>query len=141
MSGPAGHSERSEESPSAAARILAEEKRSFAFAVAGLTHVWRTQRHMRIHVGIGLVAALCAAALRLGPSEWAVLLLTITAVLVLEMLNTVIESVVDLASPHYHPLAKAAKDVAAGAVLVAAIGSVAVGAALFLPRLWWLLVG
>ena len=140
MSGPAGRSEPAEESPPAAP-LLAEEKRAFAFAFAGLAHAWRTQRHMRTHAGIGLTAALCAAALGLDPAEWAVLLLTITVVLVLEMLNTVIESVVDLASPHYHPLAKVAKDVSAGAVLVAALGSIAVGAALFVPRLWRLLVG
>jgi diacylglycerol kinase len=122
-------------------RALADEKRSFGFAFAGLAHAWRTQRHLRIHVGIGLLALVFGAALGLDPAEWAVLLLTITAVLVLEMLNTVIESAVDLASPGYHPLAKVAKDVAAGAVLVAALGSVAVGGALFLPRLWRLLVG
>ena len=141
MSAPARRSgtgqEPSEPSP---LRVLAEERRSFAFAFAGLAHAWRTQRHMRLHAGIGLLAALCGVALGLGPAEWAVLLLTITAVLVLELLNTVIEAVVDLASPHHHPLAKVAKDVSAGAVLVAAIGSVAVGAALFLPRIWRLLV-
>ncbi|HEY3083046.1 MAG TPA: diacylglycerol kinase family protein [Chloroflexota bacterium] len=122
-------------------RLLAEEKRSFGFAFVGLAHAWRTQRHLRIHVGLSLLAVVFGAALGLEPGEWAVLLLTITAVLVLELLNTVVESVVDLASPDDHPLAKAAKDVAAGAVLVGAIGSVAVGAALFLPRLFRLLVG
>jgi diacylglycerol kinase len=121
-------------------RLVADERRSFGFAFAGLGHAWRTQRHLRIHVGIGLLALVFAAVLGLSPAEWAVLLLTIAAVLVLELVNTVIEAVVDLASPGYHPLAKVAKDVAAGAVLVAAIGSVAVGAVLFLPRLWRLLV-
>ena len=94
-----------------------------------------------MHVGVGLLAVVGGAALGLAPAEWAVLLLTITAVLVLELLNTVVESVVDLASPGYHPLAKVAKDVAAGAVLTVAVGSIAVGAALFLPRLWRLLTG
>jgi len=118
---------------------MERERRAFSFAFQGLAHAWRTQPHLRVHVGIGAAAAVAAAAFRLSPGEWAVLLLTITAVLVLELLNTVVEAVVDLASPARHPLARIAKDVAAAAVLVAAIGSVFVGAALFGPRLWRLL--
>jgi len=127
--------------PERAPGIADQERRAFGFALAGLAHAWRTQRHLRVHVGVGLLAVVGGAALGLAPAEWAVLLLTITAVLVLELLNTVVESVVDLASPGYHPLAKVAKDVAAGAVLTVAVGSIAVGAALFLPRLWRLLTG
>jgi diacylglycerol kinase len=70
--------------------------------------------------------------------EWALLLLCITGVLVAEMGNTLIEALVDLASPGYHPLARRAKDVAAGAVLVTAIGSAAVGLAILGPHLWHL---
>ena len=120
---------------------MERERRAFRYALEGLAHAWRTQPHLRIHVGIGLLAVVVGAAFRLSPGEWAVLLLTITAVLVLELLNTVVEAVVDLASPEHHALAKVAKDVAAAAVLVGAIGSVFVGAALFVPRLWRLLVG
>src|SRR5687768_8271410 len=119
---------------------MERERRAFSFAFQGLAHAWRTQPHLRIHVGIGSLAVVVAAAFRLSPGEWAVLMLTITAVLVLELLNTVVEAVVNLASPEHHPLAKVAKDVAAAAVLVAAIGSVFVGAVLFLPRLWRLLL-
>ena len=121
--------------------VLAREARSFSFAFAGLAHAWRTQPHLRIHAGIGALAIVVGAGFGLSPGEWAVLLLTITAVVVLELLNTVVEAVVDLASPEVHPLAKVAKDVAAGAVLVGAIGSVFVGAALFVPRAWRLLAG
>jgi undecaprenol kinase len=120
---------------------IAREVRAFRFAFEGLAHAWRSQPHLRIHAGIGSLAVVVGAGLGLSPGEWAVLLLTITAVLVLEMLNTVVEAVVDLASPECHPLAKIAKDVAAGAVLVAALGSLLVGAALFVPRLWRLLGG
>ena len=120
---------------------MERERRAFGFAFAGLGHAWRTQPHLRIHAGIGALAVVVAAAFRLSPGEWAVLLLTITAVLVLELLNTVVEAVVDLVSPGLHPLARIAKVVAAAAVLVAAIGSVFVGAALFVPRVWRLLVG
>ena len=120
---------------------MERERRAFTFAFQGLAHAWRTQPHLRIHAGIGSLAIVAGAAFTLTPAEWAVLFLTITAVLVLELLNTVVEAVVDLASPQIHPLAKTAKDVAAAAVLVAAIGSVFVGAALFVPRLWRLLLG
>lgn len=120
---------------------MERERRAFGHAFAGLGHAWRTQPHLRVHAGIGALAVVAGAAFGLSPGEWAVLLLTITAVLVLELLNTVVEAVVDLASPEVHPLAKVAKDVAAGAVLVGAIGSVCVGAALFGPRLWRILVG
>ena len=68
-------------------------------------------------------------------TELAILLLTIGFVLVLEALNTALEALVDLASPEYHPLAKIAKDVAAAAVLIAAITAVLVGLVLLLPRL------
>jgi len=90
---------------------------------------------MRIHVTIGASALVAALLLRFSADELALLFVMITVVLVLEMVNTVVEAAVDLASPAYHPLAKVAKDVAAGAVLVSAIGSVLVGLLLFLPRL------
>jgi diacylglycerol kinase len=83
-------------------------------------------------VGLGLL-------LSLSPVEWAVLAGMITLVTALELLNTVIEAVVDLLAPEYHPGAKVAKDVAAGAVLAAAIGAVFVGGFLFVPRLVTLL--
>lgn len=109
--------------------------RSFRFAFAGLWWVLRTQRNMRIHAGIALVAYIAALALHFSIGEFAILTVMATLVLCLEMINTVVEAAVDLASPEYHPLAKAAKDVAAGAVLVSAIGSVVVGLLLFIPHL------
>jgi diacylglycerol kinase len=115
--------------------VLARERRSFGYAIAGIGHAWRTQAHLRVHVGIAVLALVLAWALALTPAEWAVVLATITLVLALELLNTAIEAAVDLASPDYHPLAKVAKDVTAGAVLVAAIGAVLIAVALFIPRL------
>lgn len=90
---------------------------------------------MRVHLGLGLAAAALALLLGLGPTEWAVLLVVMALVYCLEMLNTVVEAVVDLATEEYHDLAKVAKDVAAGAVLVSAIFAVGVGLFLFAPRL------
>ncbi len=78
--------------------------------------------------------------LRIERDEWLALVLTIALVLAAEGVNTAVEAVVDLASPVYHPLAKVAKDVAAGTVLLTAIASVIVGLILFLPRLLSLLV-
>lgn len=108
---------------------------TFRFAVAGVVYLLRTQRSARIEVAIGISAAAVGVWLGLGPVEWAVLTLTIALVLLLEGLNTAVELAVDLASPETHPHAKAAKDLAAGMVLVAAIASVAVGVALFAPPL------
>ena len=109
--------------------------RSFGYAFEGIYYTLRTQRNMRVHLGIGLVAAALGLWLGLSFTEWAVLLVMMALVYTLEMLNTVVESLVDLATDRYHPLAKVAKDVAAGAVLVAAIFAVGVGLVLFLPKL------
>ncbi|HMA34440.1 MAG TPA: diacylglycerol kinase family protein [Chloroflexia bacterium] len=108
---------------------------SFRYAFAGLGYVVRTQRNFRIQLAAGGLAVILAAWLHFSPLEGAVLAGTITLVLTLEMVNTVVEAAVDLASPTYHPLAKIAKDVAAGAVLLTALGALGVGACLFLPHL------
>jgi diacylglycerol kinase len=110
--------------------------RSFYFAFAGLAYLFRTQRNARIHLVLGTAA--CGLALWLGISrvEWAVQIFTIALVLILEGLNTAVEAAIDLASPKVHPLAKAAKDLAAGMVLIAAIASVAVGLLILGPPLW-----
>ena len=108
---------------------------SFRNALAGLWWSLKTQRNMRIHVVVGLIALIVAVALRFTAPEMAILVVTATTVLAAEMVNTVVEATVDLASPGYHPLAKTAKDVAAGAVLLTSIGAFAVGLFLFVPHL------
>lgn len=90
---------------------------------------------LRIEVALGAAAVALGAWLRLTPGEWAALIVVIALVLILEGLNTALELVADLASPTVHPKAKAAKDVAAGMVLIAALASLAVAAARFGPRL------
>lgn len=109
--------------------------RSFGFAFEGISYLIRTQRNVRIELAIGVVALLVAGWVRVTPVEWAVLVLTISLVLALEALNTAIELAVTLASPERHPLAKAAKDVSAAMVLIAAIASIIVGALVLGPRL------
>lgn len=110
--------------------------RSFRFAGAGVAHLFRTQRNARIHALFGVAAVVVAAWLHVSRVEWAVLVLTIAAVVILEGVNTAIEAAVDLASPRVHPLAKVAKDVAAGTVLLAAVAAVVVGLLILGPPLW-----
>ncbi|MDB5327334.1 MAG: diacylglycerol kinase [Phycisphaerales bacterium] len=81
------------------------------------------------------VAIAIGAVLSLSRIEWIILIGTILLVLSLEAMNCAVERVVDLASPDYHELAKQAKDLAAGAVLIASIGSVVIGAMLFVPKI------
>ncbi len=109
--------------------------RSFGFAFQGIFYVIRTQRNMQIHLAAGLLVIIAGLIFGVGPVEWAALLTTMALVYALEMINTVVESIVDMITREYHPLAKVAKDVAAGAVLVAAIFAVGVALAIFLPRL------
>jgi diacylglycerol kinase (ATP) len=109
---------------------------SFRYAAQGLAYGFRSQRNFRIHIVVGGVSFALGLALRLPLGEMAVLVLTVTAVLVLELLNTAIEAVVDLAiGRRFHPLARIAKDCAAAAVLVAAISSLLIALLLLLPPL------
>ena len=110
--------------------------RSFGFALEGVSYLIRTQRKRadRDRDRRGSCIAL-AAWLRITALEWAVLVLAMALVLALEALNTAIELAVTLASPERHPLAKAAKDVSAAMVLIAAVGAAVVGLIILGPRL------
>lgn len=114
---------------------------SFRFAFVGLWYALRTQRNTRIHLSIAAAVVVVGLCLNLSHVQWAVLTLTIGFVLVSEMLNTVAETLVDLVSPGYHPLAKVVKDVTAGAVLLTAIVSIVVGLLVLGPPLWERLCG
>ncbi|MFC5542107.1 diacylglycerol kinase family protein [Ureibacillus suwonensis] len=107
--------------------------RSFRFAFEGI-YLATKERNMRIHLTCALIAIIAGLLSKLSVTEWLVLIITIALVIGMEMVNTAIENVVDLVSPEYHPLAKAAKDVAAGAVLVFAIASICIGMIIFLPK-------
>jgi diacylglycerol kinase (ATP) len=108
--------------------------RSFGHAIRGLAILLRTQQNARIHAFVTVLVLAAGALFRISLVEWALIALAVASVWVAEALNTSIEFLVDLASPEHHPLAGKAKDVAAGAVLVAAIGSVVVGALVFGPH-------
>ena len=109
--------------------------RSFGFALEGVSYLIRTQRSARIELVIGVVVIVLAVWLGISALEWAVLALAIAVVLALEALNTAMELAVTLASPERHPQAKAAKDVSAAMVLIAACGAVVVGLTILGPRL------
>ena len=100
---------------------------SVNYAIQGIIHTVRTQKHMRWHFLSALILLVTVLFLRVSPLEFTLLTVSICFVLFAEMLNTAIEAVVDLVSPEYHPLAKVAKDVAAGAVLIASIGAAVMG--------------
>ena len=111
---------------------------SFRAAVTGLRFAWRTQPHLRFEAFVATVAVGVALWLQAG---LVAVLLASAIVLVAEMVNTAVEAAVDLVSPERRPLAGAAKDAAAGAVLVAAALAVAIGVAALGPALWGRLAG
>ena len=111
----------------------------FGYAFSGLWYALRTQRNARVHAVIATLAIITGLLLRISAVEFAIVFIAITGVFIAEMFNTVIEICVDLASPTYHPLAKIAKDVSAGAVLTSAILAIIIGLCTFGPHLWALL--
>ena len=118
------------------ARSLLE---SFRFAAAGIWHALLTQKNMRIHLCLGVLTLVAGALIGFEMLEMAILVLTASAVMTAELINTSIEAVVDLVTPSHNELARIAKNVAAGAVLVCATGSILVGLFLFIPRILRLL--
>lgn len=114
------------------ARTLGE---SFRFAIQGIVYAFRTQRNVRIHVAAAVLVLLAAWAVGVPGAGVALLAGAIGTVLAAELFNTAIEAVVDLVTPQYHPLAGAAKNVAAGGVLVLAAAAVVIGFLVFQPYL------
>lgn len=108
---------------------------SFRAALAGLLQSAAEGRNMRLHWLAGYTVLLAGHWLRLPSVEYLVLVLVVAQVLAAEMINTAVETVTDLATGAYHPLAKKAKDIAAGAVLVASLASLVVAVYIFVPRL------
>jgi diacylglycerol kinase (ATP) len=114
---------------------------SFSYAFDGWRYVLRTQRNAWIHGGVSVMVFVLAFWLDLTRFEWAILLLATTLVWLAEFANTALEAAVDLVTPDYHPLAKTAKDVAAAAVLVGALGAALIGLLILGPPLWAKLFG
>jgi diacylglycerol kinase (ATP) len=104
---------------------------SFNFAFEGIIHVLRTQRNMRIHFAVAVFVLVAALVTDVSKMELIALLLAIAFVLITEMLNTAIEGAIDVSTTAFDPMAKLAKDIAAGAVLIATVNAVAVGYLVF----------
>jgi diacylglycerol kinase (ATP) len=104
---------------------------SFNYAVEGIIHVLRTHRNMRIHFAAAIGVLVLALLLGVDRIELVALLLSISFVLIAEMINSAIEAAIDVATSSFDPLAKLAKDIAAGAVLIASVNAVAVGYLVF----------
>jgi diacylglycerol kinase len=113
---------------------------SFRYAFAGLWHTLKTQRNAQIHVIIALIVVVLGLWLKISRTEWAIIILTMGFVLATEMLNTVAETAMDYATTDFDPQVKIVKDVAAGAVLVAAITAVMVGLLILGPPIFQKLV-
>src|ERR1700681_1225877 len=112
---------------------------SFGYAFSGLWYALRTQRNIRVHVFIGTCAIILGMILRIAAVEFAMIFVAITGVFIAEMFNTVMELCINLSTPEYNPLAKIAKDIAAGAVLLNAILAIIIGLFVFGPHLWALI--
>ena len=117
-------------------KFIKSRLQSFRYAFSGWYYVLRNEPNSWIHATISVMVIVLAFWLHLPAQDWAVLLLTIAIVWAAEFFNTAIESIVDLASPETHPLAKAGKDVGAAAVLIAALISVLIGLLILGPPLW-----
>ncbi len=108
---------------------------SFEYAIQGVVYALRTQRNMRLHVLAAVAVMVLALFIRIGALELMMLSFAVAFVLFAELVNTALEAAVDVATEQYEPLAKVAKDVSAGAVLVAALNALVVGYLVFFTRL------
>lgn len=109
---------------------------SFCAALAGVGYVVRHEKNAWIEVTAGFVVLLAGWWFRVSAMEWALLSMAVFGMLALEAMNTAVEAVVDLVSPEFHPLAKRAKDAAAGALVFGMLGSLCIALAVFGPRVW-----
>ncbi|MGW8957097.1 diacylglycerol kinase family protein [Paenibacillus sp. NPDC055715] len=104
---------------------------TFRYAAEGMLYALRTQINMRIHVVMAFLVIAAGLSLRISRLDWLFIFMAIAMVIVAELINTAVEAAIDLISPDIHPLAKAAKDTAAGAVLLAAVFAVIIGIFVF----------
>ncbi|WP_141431507.1 diacylglycerol kinase family protein [Bacillus sp. 03113] len=117
-------------------RYIGRVIRSFFFAITGIKDSFIQERNVKIHVVIALIVIGMGFKYSLSKMEWVFILIIITGMISLEMVNSAIERVVDLVTKDFHPLAKEAKDIAAGAVLIYAILAIIVGLVIFYPKIF-----
>ena len=109
--------------------------KSFTYAITGIKTAIKEEPNLKVHLILAVLAIIMGIFLNINPTEWSILAIAIVTVIVLEFINTSIEAIVDLVSPKIAHKAKVAKDVAAGAVLVAALSAVIIGIAIFAPKI------
>jgi undecaprenol kinase len=109
---------------------------TFKFAIEGIRTAFIQEKNIRFHIITSILVIIFASFFSLSQTEWMFILFLIAGMLTLEMINTAIENVVDLVTAQYHPIAKQAKDIAAGAVLVYGILSVTIGIIIFIPKIF-----
>lgn len=122
--------------PSGGRTGLARRAASFGHSVRGIWAALRSEFHMQVHAAATVVVCGLGFYYQLNRLEWALVALAIAGVWAAELFNTALEALTDLVSPGFHPLAGKAKDIAAGAVLLAALGAVAVGLLVFGPKVF-----
>ena len=108
---------------------------SFKYAIEGIISSFKTEQNMKIHIFIMILVIILGMVLKLSTLEWIILTIVVALVISAELFNTTIETVVDMITKEKNEKAKLAKDVAAGAVLVLAIGSVIIGLIIFIPKI------
>lgn len=109
--------------------------KSFGYAFQGIFTCIKKERNMKIHVMAAILVVIFGTVLKLSVTEWCICLVLFGMVMSLELVNTAVEAVVDLVTKERHPLAKIAKDTAAGAVLIAAIMAAITGLIIFVPKI------
>lgn len=115
-------------------QFLQERLNSFKYAINGIRLLFTTQIHGKFHLLVGIFVVAAGFFFDISTTEWCFIVLSIAMVMSAEGFNTAIEKLTDLVSPDYHPLAGQAKDLAAGAVLIFALGTLVIGFIIFLPK-------
>lgn len=115
--------------------MLRDRLNSFKYAFNGLRLLFQTQIHGKFHLFFAVFVLIAGVFFNISTTEWCFVVLSVTLVIAAEAFNTALEKLTDLVSPDYHELAGHAKDLAAGAVLMCALGSVVIGFIIFLPKL------
>lgn len=105
------------------------------YCLEGISYTFNNEKNFKIEIILGIIAVLLSYLLKISLIEWIIIVVLITFVLVLELLNTAFESIVDLYTQEYNKTAKAVKDVSAATVLIASIFSLVVGALIFIPKI------
>lgn len=120
-------------------KIIKERLQKFGHAIKGIQILFETEVHGKFHIFFALFVIAASVFFDITTIEWCMVVICIAMVISAETFNAAIERLTDLASPEYHPLAGKAKDLAAGAVLICAIGATVIGFTIFLPKvLSWL---